>query len=163
MRPEFLSSAADNLKSKILPQRGLKRDLNKTVANVVDYFEGARRGGPISELHANGLVIGKLNDGKGHYIEIDVFAPASPWHRDRLTIKGNRVSMRQVGPVESSPRQSLPKPEVERIIYRIQHVTVPYANVVESKNNRRDKAKSLFDRIKDFRGRFPAKELFIHF
>jgi len=153
MPPEFLSRAADSAKSKLLPQRGLKGRLRREVKACFDYFDENRHGGPISSLHANELTIEKIKG--GYRVAIEIFR--APGHKDSITIQGRRVTVQQISPVETLPRQSLPRKEVDRIISRIQNVTVPYRESVEARKERRIKVKNLFDRIKDFRGRFPAR------
>jgi hypothetical protein len=149
MPPELIYRATDSIKSRFLPQSGLKGQLRREVESCFDYFDEGRRGGPISEIHANGLVLKKL-ERKGEYgIEIDVFKAPIPWHQDQLIIKGKKVLMRQINPVNSSPRQRLPREEVVTIIRRIQNVTVPYGETVKLRQEKRERVKSVFEQIKE--------------
>jgi hypothetical protein len=160
MPREIFSRATDSVKSKLLPQRGLKATLRREVKSCLDYFDGTD-GGPISSLHVNGLTIGKLETGKGYYIEIQEYRDpgeiddARFTYKDRIIIQGRKITMRRVSPVETSARQSIPRKEVEKVIYMIQHVTVPYREKVEGRKERREKVAGLFTRI---RGRFPVRE-----
>jgi len=66
--------------------------------------------------------------------------------------------MQHIDKTQVSFRQSLKREEVEKIIYMIQHITVPYKEVVEevveTRKKRRAKAESW---IMKARGRLPAK------
>ena len=152
MPREIFSRAADSVKSKLLPQRGLKGRLRREVKNCFDYFDKPSHGGPISELHANGLTLAKLGKKKRYRVEIEVFS--APRHKDSLEIHGRKVTMQRISSVGASARRFLPKEEVDKIIGRIQNVTVPYREKVEGRKERRKKVAGLFTRI---RVRLPAK------
>jgi hypothetical protein len=151
MPPEIFSRAADNVKSRLLPQYGLKARLTREVEACFDYFDETRRGGPISELHANGLILTKLEKKKGYRVEIEVFR--APGCKDSLEIHGRKVTMQRISSMGASARRFLPKEEVDKIIGRIQNVTVPYREIVEARQKRRAKVVNLLTRI---RGRPPA-------
>ncbi len=164
MSPEIIFRAADSIKSKMLPQRGLKGKLKREVESCLDYFDEAKRGGPISSIHANGLTIGKLEDGSGYYVEIEEYRIPGEidyvrfTYKDRIMVQGRRVTMQHTDKTEASFRQSLNRGEVEKIICMIQNITVPYKEVVEIRKTkqeaRRAKAESLITKA---RGRLPAK------
>jgi hypothetical protein len=159
MPREFLSRFSDNVKSKLLPQRGLKASLRREVANCFEYFDKID-GGPISSLHANGLTLTKLDRGKGYAVEIEEYrAPEEIdnikfTYKDRITIRGRKILMQQINPVETLARQSISREKVETVIYMIQHVTVPYQQNIEGKRKRRARAEDLVARAT---GRLPAR------
>lgn len=162
MRPELISRAADSVKSRILPQRGLKGHLRREVKSCFDYFDEPRRGGPISELHVNGLTL-KKSSTNGYDVEIkeyrwpDKIDTERFTYVDKIKIRGRKVSMQRVSPVAASARQSLPREEAETVIYMIQHATVGYQETVEDRKEKREKVKNLFEKIRDFRGRLVAR------
>lgn len=155
MPPEIISRATDSVKSRLLPQYGLKGRLKGEVEACFDYFDKPGRGGPISELHANGLVLTKLEQKNAYRVEIEVFR--APMYKDSLIIRGRKVTMQRIDSAGASPRQFLSREDVDKIIGRIQNVTVPYHETVEGRKQKREKVKNLFERIRDFRGRLPAK------
>jgi hypothetical protein len=152
MPGETLSRATDNIKSKLLPQRGLKRRLRSEVEACFDYFDKPNHGGPISALHVNGLTLEKLKGEKVYRVEFEVFY--APGHKDSLVLKGRKVTMQRVSSAGISARQFLPRAEVDGIISKIQHATVPYREKVESRRERREKVKNLLTRLT---GRLPAR------
>ena len=159
MSREIFSRVTDSVKSKLLPQRGLKASLKREVKSCFEYFDRTG-GGPISSLHANGVTLEKLSDGSGYAIEIQEYRVPGGGdtsrftYKDRITIRGKNVTMRRIGPVETSVRQSIPRKEVETVIYMIQHVTVPYETYVEDRIKRRAQAENLLVKA---RGRLPTR------
>jgi len=165
MQPEF-SSFIDKARSFFPEQRGLRKTLRREVEGCFDFFDEKYNGVPISEIHANGLTIGRLEGGKGYAVKIQEYRyPASPeekpkidlerfTYQDVLTIKDGKMNMRRASAGRSFTRQSLPREQAESIIFMLQHVTVPYNEKVKQRQNRRGKAKRILDKVK---GRLPAR------